>query len=50
VLNEPKNAWFSVEWIARLKGISPDRVVEATYQNALEVFGWSDLSCPEGVF
>jgi TatD DNase family protein len=50
VLNEPKNAWFSVEWIARLKGISTDRVVEATYQNALEVFGWSDLSCTEGVF
>jgi TatD DNase family protein len=43
VLNEPKNAWFSVEWIARLKGISTDRVIEATYQNALEVFGWSDL-------
>ncbi len=43
VVNEPKNAWFSVEWIARLKGINPDRVLEVTYRNALEVFGWSDL-------
>ncbi len=41
--NEPKNAWFSVEWIARLKGVNPDRVIEVTYRNALEVFGWSDL-------
>jgi len=43
VVNEPKNAWFSVEWIARLKGVNPDRVIEVTYRNALEVFGWSDL-------
>ncbi len=44
VLNEPKNAWFSIEWISRLKGVNPDRVIEVTYQNALEMFGWSDLA------
>ncbi len=44
VVNEPKNAWFSIEWISRLKGVNPDRVVEATYRNAVEVFGWSDLT------
>lgn len=41
-LNEPKNAWISVEWIARVKSVPPQRVVEATYRNALETFGWTD--------
>ncbi|MEM0454971.1 MAG: TatD family hydrolase [Nitrososphaerota archaeon] len=42
-LNEPKNAWYSVEWIARIKGVSPERVVEVTLRNACEIFGWDDL-------
>ncbi|MCS7094517.1 MAG: TatD family hydrolase [Thaumarchaeota archaeon] len=41
-INEPKNVWFSVEWIARIKSVSPQRVVEVTYRNALETFGWTD--------
>lgn len=42
-LNEPRNAWYSVEWIARIKNVSPERVIEQTLRNACEVFGWDDL-------
>ncbi|MEN3048201.1 MAG: TatD family hydrolase [Candidatus Caldarchaeales archaeon] len=40
-INEPKNVWVSVEWIARIKTVPPQRVVEVTTQNALETFGWT---------
>lgn len=37
--NEPANTLYTVEAIARYKDINPDEVAQATYQNALRVFG-----------
>ncbi|XP_061098416.1 putative deoxyribonuclease tatdn3 isoform X3 [Conger conger] len=38
VRNEPKNIALSCEYIAQVKGIAAERVIEATTQNALRLF------------
>ncbi|XP_006834257.1 PREDICTED: putative deoxyribonuclease TATDN3 [Chrysochloris asiatica] len=38
VRNEPRNISISAEYIAQVKGISVDEVIEVTTQNALKVF------------
>ena len=38
-LNHPKNVRVSAEWIAKLKNISFERVVEKTGENAVELLG-----------
>ncbi|XP_057253040.1 putative deoxyribonuclease TATDN3 isoform X1 [Pezoporus wallicus] len=38
VRNEPKNIYIAAEYIARIKGIPVEEVIEVTTQNALKVF------------
>lgn len=36
--NEPKNVYIAAEYIAKIKGIPVEEVIEVTTQNALKVF------------
>ncbi|XP_035280189.1 putative deoxyribonuclease tatdn3 isoform X1 [Anguilla anguilla] len=47
VRNEPKNISLSSEYIAQVKGIPPERVVETTTQNALKLFPGIKTSTPK---
>ncbi|KFP02991.1 Putative deoxyribonuclease TATDN3, partial [Calypte anna] len=38
VRNEPKNIYIAAEYIAKIKGIPVEKVIEVTTQNALKVF------------
>ncbi|XP_008938607.1 PREDICTED: putative deoxyribonuclease TATDN3 [Merops nubicus] len=38
VRNEPKNIYVAAEYIAKIKGIPVEEVIEVTTQNALKVF------------
>jgi TatD DNase family protein len=37
--NEPANIGYAVEKVANLKGISPEKVAEKSFQNTLEFYG-----------
>jgi TatD DNase family protein len=37
--NEPANLTYTVSWIAKLKGVSEERVREVTSSNAQQLFG-----------
>lgn len=38
VRNEPKNISISAEYISKIKGVSLEKVIEVTTQNALRLF------------
>lgn len=37
--NDPSNVWYVAEEIARLKSISVEKVIEATTQNGMDIYG-----------